>query len=135
MRLRGLYLVKPHGSLIRGGTKSAVVKSRPFRMAYEPMVLVEGRHALGVVVLSEPIPIDLCTFRALFPLHRITEEERRSWWPGAQTLWLYHVASFRPFPKPLPVEVPAGVQTFISAVEVPEDHVGGEQHGPQEEGP
>lgn len=121
MKLRGLYLIPPHGTWIHTGRKKAVLKSRPYRMAYEPLVLVEGKLALGIVVLSEPEVLSPEEAALTEALHRVSAEERARWWPGASQLYLYRVAAYHPFPRPLPVEVPKGVQTFLSEVDVPED--------------
>lgn len=117
--LRGLLLVRPHGTLIAQGLKKAVVKSRRFRIEDEPLFLVEDGRVLGVLVLGEPKPIDLEDFRRLRRVHRVSEEERRRWWPEHRELWLYPVRSFQPLSMPYAVDVPRGVQTIIREVSVP----------------
>lgn len=114
--MRGLYLVAPHDRWVAEGSKTIVVKSRRFDVAGERMVLVGPEHAWGVVVLEEPVAIDLATFDNLRSRHRITDAERREWWPGDRELWSYKVRSFEPYDAPREWERPQGVQTIVRDV-------------------
>lgn len=113
---RGLYLVVPHGRWIASGRKKAVVKSQRLNIAGEPLVLVEGHQAYGVVVLGEPCAINLNEFGQLRREHRIGDAERVKWWPKARRLWYYPVERFEAFAEPQAIEVPRGVQTIIRDV-------------------
>jgi len=118
-RHRGLYLVPPHGRLIWEGKKKAVVKAKKFDMR-GPLVIVSKENgtglAFGLAEFDEPVEIDLSEFARQADKHRVTEEERKEWWPGHDKLYLYNLRRWTPFGRPAEVAVPQGVQTFMDEV-------------------
>jgi len=85
-RVRGLYLVAPHGTLLATGEKRAVVKARKFKMAGEWLAILEDQRLLGVARFKAPKALSLEEFRKTYDLHRVSQEERVVWWPGATNL-------------------------------------------------
>ncbi|MEM4531538.1 MAG: MBL fold metallo-hydrolase [Thermofilaceae archaeon] len=118
-KVRGLYLVPPHGSWLISGEKKAVLKSRPFQMANEWLAIIEDQILLGVAKFSEPIKVPRAKVKEFYPLHRVSEEEIESWWPDAETLYMYMVTDVLAYPAPIQFDTPPGVQTFIAEVELP----------------
>jgi len=113
---RGLYLVPPHAEMIHRGKKAAIVKSRKF--AVEGFVyLCSGDLCYGIIRLWKPQRLSLTQFANKKDEHRVSEEERRTWWPGKGWLYLYQIREYAPFEKPKKFRLPKGVQTFISDVE------------------
>lgn len=112
-KLRGLILVAPHGDLVASGEKTVIVKSRPFDMGDAPMLLLQGKQALGRVRLGEGTPIGVAEFRRRRPQHCISEQERLRWWGGHRVLWAYPVVELVPFRRRYEVEYPRGPQVFV----------------------
>lgn len=111
----GLYLMAPHGLWLVTGYKRLLIKSRSFQLG-RPLVVVSGRAALGLASFDEPKAISLTEFRRLRDQHRISEQERRAWWPKAEILYAYEPRQIARLPKPQAVALPQGVQTLIRHV-------------------
>jgi len=118
-KVRGLYLVAPHGSLLASGEKRAVVKARKFKMAGEWLAILEDQRLLGVAKFKAPKALTLEEFRKTFDLHRVSQEERVAWWPNKRKLWLYPVDEVYAYPSPIEYDVPPGTQTFLKEVILP----------------
>jgi len=118
-RVRGLYLVAPHGTLLATGEKRAVVKARKFRMAGEWLAILEDQRLLGVAKFKAPKALSLEEFRKTYDLHRVSPEERKVWWPGKRKLWLYPADEVYAYPSPIEYDVPPGTQTFLKEVVLP----------------
>jgi len=118
-KVRGLYLVAPHGTLLATGEKRAVVKARKFRTAGEWLAILEDQRLLGVAKFKAPKALSLEEFRKTYDLHRISLEERKAWWPGKRKLWLYPVDEVYAYPSPIEYDVPPGTQTFLKEVTLP----------------
>jgi len=118
-RVRGLYLVAPHGTLLATGEKRAVVKARKFRMAGEWLAILEDQRLLGVARFKAPKALSLEEFRKTHDLHKVSEEERVAWWLGKRKLWLYPVDEVYAYPSPIEYDVPPGTQTFLKEVVLP----------------
>ena len=113
---KGIYLVPPHGELIWKGKKSIIVKTRKFHIQ-EPLFLVSGKKAYGIIQLGFPEPITKKEFDSLKDKHKITQKEFEKWgWKGKQ-LYAYRVSLITKFYKPKPVRIKRGTQTFIKKVE------------------
>jgi len=118
-RVRGLYLVAPHGSLLAAGEKRAVVKARKFRMTGEWLAILEDQRLLGVAKFKAPKLLTIEDFRKTYDLHRISQEEKEAWWKGKKKLWLYLVDEVYAYPSPIEYDVPPGTQTFLKEVILP----------------
>lgn len=121
--MEGLYLAEPHGSLTYSGRKSAVAKNKSHPGLVGTHILVSGGHAdgkaYGEVTVAEELELTRDEFKARFDEHRISTKELERWWPEDETLFLYSF-TFAPYEKPLPVEVPPGVQTLMGEVKFKE---------------
>ena len=113
----GLYLVAPHAELIYRGNKSAIVKSRRYDKMTSFLILCDNDTAYGYIRCAEPQAIGLEEFKKLQDKHKVSEDERQTWWPNADELYYYEILNFIPFESPRPVKIPKGVQTFIPEVE------------------
>jgi len=120
---QGLYLVPPHGEMIREGKKTAIIKSKPFGVKGF-YLLCEGDRVLGYIRLKDrydgnPYPkrISLDEFRKLRNEHQISDEERKAWWGDTGWLYYYPIREFIPLPEPKRYKFKKGVQTFIREVE------------------
>ena len=109
-----IYLVKPHAEMIYNNEKKLIVKSRKFsNMLNIDLYLVDDEFCYGIIKLTNIKEITLNEFEKLKDLHRITDEERKKWWPNAEKLYAYEFEYVVRFPEPKPVELPQGAQTFI----------------------
>jgi len=118
-RVRGLYLVAPHGTLLATGEKRAVVKARKFKMAGEWLAILEDQRLLGVAKFKAPKALTLEGFRKTYDVHRVSREEREAWWKGKRKLWLYPVDEVYAYPSPIEYDVPPGTQIFLKEVVLP----------------
>jgi len=115
----GIYLVEPHARWIYEGVKKAIVKSRKFtEHVNKPLYLLGNGFVYGIISLKEPEEISLEDFKRLKNLHLVSEEERERWWKGKKTLYFYKVDVLKRFPEPIRVEIPRGVQTFVSVEKI-----------------
>ncbi len=120
----GLILVKPHGEMIMTGEKTLIIKRRHFgKYIGEPLYLIEGNQALGIIVLKSPKPISIKEFFDLQPRHRISESELHEWWPGAYSFYAYEFDIIEKFKEPKPIERPVGPQVFITDVKFLENYL------------
>ncbi len=120
--LQGIYLVPPHGEWIWEGEKTLIVKARAFKnMVGKPLILISGDQAYGIIKLKVPKQITLEEFRKLECEHRISERERKKWWPDKKSLYAYEFTVVEKYEAPKGVEIPQGVQTFIQDVVFPEN--------------
>lgn len=88
--MRGLVLANPHGDLLIEGTKTLIIKEKPLAKDLgHGVVLIQGDAALGVLKLRTREPIGREEFDARKSEHRISENERRRWWPTASRLWAF----------------------------------------------
>jgi hypothetical protein len=112
---RGLIVVAPHGDFIAGGVKTALIKSRRYQMEGEDLLVIQRKQALGTVRLAAPRIVSMATFRRARGRHLVSEDERRRWWPGKATFYMYDILEFHPLPAPVRVEYPRGIQVFAKA--------------------
>lgn len=114
--LPGIYLVEPHGKLIAERKKTAIVKSKEFKKYIGRDIYVCGDFVYAVIKLNKPYKIDLEQFEKLRDKHRISDEERKRWWPDKKSLYLYSFRIVKIFKKPLKYDRVPGVQVFIREV-------------------
>lgn len=110
-RLR--ILVEPHAKLVWEGAKKLIVHARVYNVVGEKLYFGDKEFVYGVMSLAKPKPISLAEFRRLRSQHKITEEERKKWWPKARRLYAYRIEELEPFDKPKAWEAPQGAQTFV----------------------
>jgi len=110
----GIYFVKPHGNMIWDGRKSLIVKSKLFRSAIGKIFyLLEGDLAYGLIKIKAPYKINLKEFEKLKEKHRVSDEERKKWWPNKKVLFAYPFEKIKMFKNPKKVKIPKGVQVFV----------------------
>lgn len=111
--MKAIYLVPPHGELIWLGEKKAVLKKRRYpSMENQPLLLVSGNLAYGIVKLGKPKEISKEELEKTYKKHRVSPKEAKRWWKEFDRLYLYPVKVIERFDIPIPVEVPKGTQTF-----------------------
>lgn len=88
--MRGLVLANPHGDLLIEGAKTLIVKDGPLAKDLgREVVLIQGDIALGILKLKTREPINREEFDARKSDHRVSENERRRWWPTASRLYAF----------------------------------------------
>lgn len=117
----GLYLTPPHGEMIWNGEKCALIKSiRLTSHIEEPVYLLSGKYCYGVIKIEKPQRISIKEFYSLSNKHKITDEERKKWWPGHEILYFYPVSIIRRWQPPREWKVQRGAQIFVNKVEFEE---------------
>lgn len=112
----GLYLVSPHAEWIANKEKSLIVKAKRFAVKDKTFVLCDKDSAHGhISFASSPQKINLSSFKKLAAKHKISDDERKEWWPRRRTFYSYPF-SFKPFAKKRSISVKPGTQTFIKSV-------------------
>jgi uncharacterized protein YecE (DUF72 family) len=111
---RGLILVAPHGTYIKRGIKRTIIKSVNFPdISHKPLLLIEGKLALGILYLGDPKAISLEQFKNRGSQHQITEKERLEWWKGKSTLYEYKITRKQMFDKPVRINYKQGPQIVV----------------------
>lgn len=113
------YLVKPHGTMIWEGKKTATVHARRFIQGAF-FSIVEGDKEFGFARFKQAKPITLEQFSELKRQHRVSEEEREKWWPGKEQLYFYKIRTWIPLDKPRKVSVPKGIRTYGTRADLKE---------------
>jgi len=113
----GLYLVPKHAELIYQGKKKGIVKRRHFRTYLrndlELITKIKGvGYSLGKIKLSPPKYLTLKEIKKLYPLHLVTDEEIKEWFPYAKKLYYYDIEKFEKYDKPKIIQIKPGVQTI-----------------------
>jgi len=126
--LPGLYLVEPHANLIYEGDKKQIIKSEAGmkmlkKYVGKEMYLVSGKKVYGIIKLREPRQIDINDFIQLRYAHKVSDEERKEWWPEEKNLYVYEF-ELSGFQKLKNYKTPAGVQVLIKEIN-PEDFKNG----------
>jgi hypothetical protein len=114
----GIILVEPHGEQLIEGEKTLVVKSKKFNILDKVFLVIQGNTAMGAVEFGSVKEIDLEEFNKLRGQHKITEEERKKWWPDKEKFWAYKPSIVIKFKKPRKIHRPKGTQTFIKSVKL-----------------
>jgi len=112
----GIYITAPHSELIFKKDKSLIVKAKRFALKDKSYTLCDNKFAYGTIEFpNKPEKINLATFKKFSDEHKITEAERKKWWPKHRTFYSY-TFKFKPFENPKPISVKKGTQTFIKSV-------------------
>ena len=115
----GIYLVEPHARSIILGKKKMIIKSRAFEnMAEKDLFLISGNLCWGIISLDKPVEISIRQFNNRRDSHLITPEEAEEWWELRENpdrkLFEFSFEIKRIYAPPKVVEIPKGIQTFIS---------------------
>lgn len=112
----GIYLVSPHAEWIANKEKSLIVKAKRFAVKDKTYVLCDKDFAYGhISFAASPQKINLSAFKKLASKHKISDDERKEWWPRRRTLYSYPF-TFKPFEEKRSISVKPGTQTFIKSV-------------------
>lgn len=113
-RTSGICLEPNHAKMIWQGNKDIIIREKSYRFATnKPFYLIGGNECYGVVVLTKSSQITLNDFETLKNRHRITDDERKGWWPNKQVLYRYDFVLVEKFETPRLVKVSDGSQTFL----------------------
>jgi len=109
-----IYVTAPHGYMIWKGQKTLIVKSVELKKHInEPLLLVSGTFAFGIIRLDSPQEIDQKMFQTLKQEHKITDEEAKTWgFDKKDKLYAYRVHVDYLYPKPKKIIKPKGLQNF-----------------------
>lgn len=114
----GIYMVRPHGSMIYSGDKSLIIKAKNYKNKIGKLLyLIEDSLCYGIIRLKMPDKIGVTEFNEFQKKHQVTDAERTKWWPNKEVLYSYPFDVIERFPKPKRVSVPQGVQTFVKDFE------------------
>ena len=119
--LPGLILIRPQGTLLVSGEKSLLAKAVPFDVENKEFYVVQEDEVLGIVEFNDKREVTIEEFRKLEDGHRISEAERKDWWPDYEKLFIYQVSSINKFQEALKIERPKSAQTFIKKVKFTTD--------------
>lgn len=101
--LPGKIMLKPYGKMIWDKTQKAIVVADKFAKYVDiPIYLIEEDKALGIIRLKPAKEIGVEEFAKLEEFHKVSKEERESWWPIEQVFYYYEVemiSKFEPFKK------------------------------------
>jgi len=113
-KANAVYLVS-HAKEVYDGTKTLWVTKKPYpNMLKKPLYLAGDGKVWGKVILLSITPISLKEFKELRALHRVTEEERKKWWPKAKKFYAYSFR-FEKFKEPWTfLGLPKGPQVFFT---------------------
>ena len=112
-----IYLQPPHGELFWRGEKNLIIKSKRFeKYLGVPIFVASGDKIYGIIRITKIGRIDLNDFKRLADRHKITEEERKQWWPGKRWLYEYEFERIKVFNSPKRYHYKRGYQTFIRRV-------------------
>ena len=120
-KLPGLYIVQPHTNLIYEGDKKSIVKS-PAGMKMlrsyvgKEMYLVSENKVFGIIKLREPREINVNEFLQLRYAHKVSDDERKEWWPKEEKLWIYEFEIIKLYHPVKKFKVPKGVQVIVKDV-------------------
>jgi phosphoribosyl 1,2-cyclic phosphate phosphodiesterase len=110
----GIYLTRPHASMIYTGEKELVIKGKSYRNKINRLLyLIEDSLCFGIIRLKNPDKINLKEFVELESKHKISEEDRKKWWPFKEILYSYGFDAVELFGVPRRVDVAQDAETFV----------------------
>lgn len=93
-----LELETPHGFLIAQEKQTAIARVEPLDTKQSYLIVSNG-EAFGVVEFGQPAQVKTKEFdtEEWQAQHRITQRERRQWWPDSEVFYVYQIKNWRPF--------------------------------------
>jgi len=93
-----LELEPPHGFLMASGKQTAIAGNKPLDTEKSYLIISNG-EAFGVAMLDNPAQIKTKEFDGdeWQKQHRITQRERRQYWPDDETFFVYRLKEWLPF--------------------------------------
>ncbi len=125
----GFHLAENQAKMIWQGNKTLIVKEQKFKNVKNKLFyFIGGNLAFGVIRIVDTKQIDLKDFEGLKDRHRVSDTERKLWWPGKQKFFAYEFKVVANFEEPRLVEVPGDDPSFIKDVKFLSDLVEREKH-------
>lgn len=114
----GIIVTEPHGELIWKKEKKMIIRAKYYQSEIGKILyLIAGKKAYGLIKLKNPDKIDMKEFKDLQNLHKITDEEKKKWWPNKQVLYAYKFDIIKLYDNPKKIEYKPGPQTFVKDFE------------------
>lgn len=116
---RAIIFAPPHAQLAVNHQKRLNVRAKHFpNIIDKPLLIVQDKKAYGLIKITKIITItSLSQFKSLYPLHKISEKERKGWWHKIPTknhpFYGYVLKIIKKFKTPRLVDWPAGPRIFI----------------------
>ena len=116
---RAIIFAPPHAQLLINHQKRMNVRAKHFpNILNQQLLLVQDKKAFGLIKITKIVPItSLHQFLSLYPLHKISEKERKDWWKKIPTkkhpFYGYIIQIIKKFPKPVQVDWIQGPRIFI----------------------
>ncbi|MHC4762833.1 MAG: hypothetical protein ACYS71_05605 [Planctomycetota bacterium] len=95
-----LELEPPHGFLMASGKQTAYAMASPLKRVKTPFLIVSNGECFGIVeFVEQPSQIKTKEFDSEEWLnqHRVTQRERRQWWPDSDSFYVYRVKNWYPY--------------------------------------
>jgi hypothetical protein len=117
---RGIIFAPPHAQLTVNHQKHMNVRLKYFpNIVDKPLLMIQDKKAYGIIKLTKIITItSVQQFKSLFPIHKISENERKNWWPHKSPskktpFYGYVIKLIKKLKKPVPVDWKQGPRIFI----------------------
>ena len=115
--LPGKILFKPYGKMVWNKKKKAIVSSEKFAKYVDvPIYLIEDDIALGIIRLKPAKEIGKKGFKKLRKFHKISEKQRKTWWPYEKTFYYYAIEMISKFNPPKKIVKQEGAYTWLDSV-------------------
>lgn len=116
----GIYLSAPFGANLASRKTTAVLKSKSYYVGRQFYYLVERDFVYGFIRFGEAVTMSVAQILEL-DTHGVTADQIAKWWPGKESLCVYTVLDFIPFPKPMRTTPVEGSNVFVENVQFLED--------------
>lgn len=93
-----LELEPPHGFLMASGKQTAIA-SNDVLLYTKPHLIVSNGEAFGIAEFEPAAQVKTKEFdnEQWASQHRITQRERRQWWPDTETFYVYRLKAWHPY--------------------------------------
>jgi len=109
-----MYLPAPHAELLAKREKTLIIKEKRYeRMERLPVYVGDKSFIWAKIVLAEPEKLTLSDFEQRKEEHRVTDEERKRWWPDAKNFYGYKFQLLEVYFPPKRYKFKRGPQAWI----------------------
>ena len=117
-----IFTAPSHAELILSGRKTGIVKKRNSKsFLSNDLTLVTKKngiaYALGKIKLEKPKILDVGKFTDFQKDHLISDQEKKTWFPGSKKFYFYKIKDFQKFSSPQIVQLKPGVQSIQNMYE------------------
>ncbi len=93
-----LELEPPHGFLMASGKQTAIASPKQIDCGKHQLIISNG-EVFGIAELDEAAQMKTKEFDGedWFHQHRITQRERRQWWPSDEAFYVYRLKDWQPY--------------------------------------